>query len=138
MCIKSFPLKKFCPIVDFSFDPYINCPFFSIRRSFILHYPAILTILYSRIFRHVKIYDVKDYKVVHSMHYPSPILCMRISVSLPRICLIIVMYCRTNGHAQLVKYKTTFWFLTYERTVPRKNICPKRKSENLVAIQLHW
>ncbi|CAB3984474.1 U3 small nucleolar RNA-associated 15 homolog [Paramuricea clavata] len=29
--------------------------------------------------RHVKIYDVKDYKVVHSMHYPSPILSMGIS-----------------------------------------------------------
>ena len=31
--------------------------------------------------RHVKIYDVKDYKVVHSMHYPSPILCMGISAN---------------------------------------------------------
>ena len=31
--------------------------------------------------RHVKIYDVKDYKVVHSMDYPSPILCLGLSVS---------------------------------------------------------
>ena len=36
---------------------------------------------YFLFFRHVKIYDVKDYKVVHSMHYPSPILCMGVSVS---------------------------------------------------------
>ncbi|XP_028406892.1 U3 small nucleolar RNA-associated protein 15 homolog [Dendronephthya gigantea] len=31
--------------------------------------------------RHVKIYDVKDYKVVHSIHYPSPILSVGISLN---------------------------------------------------------
>ena len=31
--------------------------------------------------RHVKIYDITDYKVVHSIDYPSPILCLGLSVS---------------------------------------------------------
>ena len=30
----------------------------------------------------VKVYDVSTYKVVHTMRYPAPILCLAISVSL--------------------------------------------------------
>lgn len=30
----------------------------------------------------VKVYDVENYKVVHTMRYPAPILCLAISVSI--------------------------------------------------------
>jgi len=30
----------------------------------------------------VKVYDVSTYKVVHTMRYPAPVLCLAISVSL--------------------------------------------------------
>jgi len=41
---------------------------------------------YSRILtasldHHVKIYDVQDYKVVHSVKYPGPLLCVGLSVN---------------------------------------------------------
>ena len=32
-------------------------------------------------FRHLKIYDIQDYSVVHSIDYPSPILSVAMSVS---------------------------------------------------------
>lgn len=31
----------------------------------------------------VKVYDIENYKVVHTMRYPAPLLCLAISVSLP-------------------------------------------------------
>lgn len=34
----------------------------------------------------VKVYDVSTYKVVHTMRYPAPILCLAISVRIPLVC----------------------------------------------------
>ena len=31
--------------------------------------------------RHVKIYDVDTYSVVHTLTYPAPVLCMAVAVS---------------------------------------------------------
>lgn len=31
--------------------------------------------------RHVKIYDVDTYSVVHTLDYPAPVLCMAVAVS---------------------------------------------------------
>ena len=44
--------------------------------------------------RHVKIYDIQDYTVVHSMEYPSPILSLGVSVSMcgSKICLSLSSY----------------------------------------------
>ena len=36
----------------------------------------------------VKVYDVSTYKVVHTMRYPAPLLCLAISASLPRSILL--------------------------------------------------
>ena len=54
---------------------------------------------YSRILtasldHHVKIYNVEDYKVVHSVKYPAPLLCVGISVRSSR--LVSSLYESTN------------------------------------------
>lgn len=38
----------------------------------------------------VKVYDVENYKVVHTMRYPAPILCLAISVSLIPFGLLVI------------------------------------------------
>jgi U3 small nucleolar RNA-associated protein 15 len=37
----------------------------------------------------VKVYDVSTYKVVHTMRYPSPLLCLAVSVSDSKPCSLI-------------------------------------------------
>ena len=39
----------------------------------------------------VKVYDVSSYRVVHSMRYPAPVLCLAISVR--TVCCIIHVHC---------------------------------------------
>lgn len=34
--------------------------------------------------RHVKVYDIVDYKLQHSMRYPAPVLSMNVAVSHPQ------------------------------------------------------
>lgn len=54
---------------------------FSLCRVILVGNSSWQWVIYYLHCRHVKIYDIQDYTVVHSMDYPSPILSLGVSVS---------------------------------------------------------